>query len=63
MEDFLGEMMMMSPLVMPFIWGVLFGKCLVNLQETQVVCCQEHSCFEGHTSVGIILEAMVVAED
>jgi hypothetical protein len=28
------------PLVIPFVWGVLFGMCLVNLQETQqVVCC------------------------
>jgi hypothetical protein len=26
------------PLVIPFIWGILFGMCLVNLQETQVVC-------------------------
>jgi hypothetical protein len=26
------------PLVIPFIWGVLFGMHLVNLQETQVVC-------------------------
>jgi hypothetical protein len=25
-------------LVMPFVWGVLFGMHLVNLQETQVVC-------------------------
>jgi hypothetical protein len=25
-------------LVMPFIWGVLFGMHLVNSQETQVVC-------------------------
>ena len=32
-------MMMMFPLVMPFVWGVLFGMHLVNLQETQVVCC------------------------
>jgi hypothetical protein len=62
-EDLLCVMMMMSPLVMPFVRGILFVMRLVNLQETQVVCCQEHSCFEGHTSVGIILEAMVVAED
>jgi hypothetical protein len=51
-------MMMLSPLVMPFIRGVLFSMRLVNLQETQVVCHQEHCCFEGHTMVGIILEAM-----
>jgi lipopolysaccharide export system protein LptC len=57
-------MMMMSPLVMPFVQGVLFGMRLVNSQETQVVCCQEHPCFEGHTMVGIVLEAMaVVVED
>jgi hypothetical protein len=57
-------MMMTSPLVMPFVQGVLFGMRLVNLQETQVVCCQEHPCFEGHTMVGIVLEAMaVVVED
>jgi hypothetical protein len=31
---------------------------LVNLQETQVICCQEHPSFKGHTMVGIILEAM-----
>jgi Sec-independent protein secretion pathway component TatC len=57
-------MMMTSPLVMPFIRGVLFGMRLVNLQETQVVCRQEHPCFEGHTVLAIVLEAMaVVAED
>jgi hypothetical protein len=50
--------MMPSPLVMPFIWDVLFSMRLVNSQETQVVCHQEHCCFEGHTMVGIILEAM-----
>jgi hypothetical protein len=56
--------MMMSPLVMPFIRGVLFSMCLVNSKETQVVCHQEHPCFEGHTMVAIVLEAMaVVAED
>jgi hypothetical protein len=60
-QDLLWAMMMMSPLVMPFIWGVLFGMRLVNLQETQVVCHQEHPCFEGHTRVGIVLEAMAVA--
>ena len=41
--------MMTSPVVMPFVRGILFGMCLVNLQETQVVCCLEHPCFEGHT--------------
>jgi hypothetical protein len=63
-QDLLWAMMMTSPLVMPFVWGVLFGMCLANTQETQVVCCQEHPCFEGHTVVAIILEAMaLVAED
>jgi hypothetical protein len=63
-EDLLCAMMMMVPLVMPFVRGILFGMRLVNLQETQVVCCQEHPCFEGHTVVAIILEAMaVVVED
>jgi hypothetical protein len=57
-QDLLWAMMVMSPLVMPFIWGVLFGMHLVNLQETQVVCHQKNPCFEGHTMVGIILEAM-----
>jgi hypothetical protein len=55
------EMMMTSPLVMPFILGILFGMCLVNLQETQVVCHQEHLCLEGHTMVGIVPEAMAAA--
>jgi hypothetical protein len=57
-QDLLWAMMMMLPLVMPFIWGILFGMHLANLQETQVVCHQEHPCFEGHTMVGIVLEAM-----
>jgi hypothetical protein len=61
LQDLLWAMMMMLPLVMPFFWGFLFGMHLVNLQETQVVCCQEHLSFEGHTMVGIILEAMAVA--
>jgi lipopolysaccharide export system protein LptC len=62
-EDLLCTMMT-SPLVMPFVQGVLFGMRLVNSKETQVVCHQEHPCFEGHTMVGIVLEAMaVVAED
>jgi hypothetical protein len=57
-------MMMTSPLVMPFVWGVLFSMHLVNSQDTQVVCRQEHPCFEGHTVVAIVLEAMaVVVED
>ncbi len=60
-EYLLCEMMMMLPLVMPFVQGVLFGMCLVNLQETHVGCHQEHPCFEGHTRVGIVLEAMAVA--
>jgi hypothetical protein len=37
-EDLLCAMMMILPLMMPFIWGVLFGMHLLNLQETQVVC-------------------------
>jgi hypothetical protein len=57
-QDLLWAMMMTSPLVMPFVWGILFGMHLANLQETQVVCHQEHPCFEGHTMVGIVLEAM-----
>jgi hypothetical protein len=36
---------------------------LVNSQETQVVCHQEHPCFEDHTRVGIILEAMAAAAE
>jgi hypothetical protein len=60
-QDLLWAMMMTSPLVMPFVHGVLFGMHLANLQETQVVCCQEHPCFEGHTMVGIVLEAMAAA--
>jgi hypothetical protein len=58
--DLFCTMMMTLPLVMPFIWGVLFGMHLVNLKETQVVCHQEHPCFEGHTVVAIVLEAMAV---
>jgi lipopolysaccharide export system protein LptC len=62
--DLLCAMMMTVPLGIPFIWGILFGMRLVNSQETQVVCHQEHPCFEGHTVVAIVLEAMaVVAED
>jgi hypothetical protein len=39
-EDLLCAMMMMTmPLVMRFVWGILFGIRLVNSQETQVVCC------------------------
>jgi hypothetical protein len=60
-QDLLWAMMMMLPLVMPFVQGVLFGMHLVNSQETQVVCHQEHPCFEGYTMVGIILEAMAAA--
>jgi hypothetical protein len=62
-EDLLCAMMMTLPLVMPFVQGILFGMHLVNSQETQVECRQEHPCFEGHTVVGIVLETMVVAED
>jgi hypothetical protein len=46
---------------MPFVRGILFGMHLVNSQDTQVVCHQEHPCFECHTMVGIILEAMAAA--
>jgi hypothetical protein len=49
-----------KPLVMPFVQGVLFSMCQVNLQETQAVCCP---CFEGHTLVAIVLETMAAAED
>jgi hypothetical protein len=57
-QDLFCSMMMTSPLVMPFVWGILFGMRLVNSQETQVVCRQEYPCFEGHTMVGIVLEAI-----
>jgi hypothetical protein len=62
-QDWLCTMMMTSPLVMPFVRGILFSMHLVNSQEAQVVCRQEDPCFKGHTRVGIILEAMVAAED
>jgi hypothetical protein len=55
--------MMMMPLMMPFIQGVLFGMHLVNSQETEVVCCKAHPCFEGHTMVAIVMETTVVVED
>jgi hypothetical protein len=43
----------------PFVWGILFGMHLVNLQETQqVVCRYAHPCFEGHTLVAIIVLEM-----
>jgi hypothetical protein len=29
---------MMTPLMMPYVCGILFGIHLVNLQENQVVC-------------------------
>jgi hypothetical protein len=61
-QDLLCAMMMTSPLVMPFVRGVLFGMRLVNSQETQVVCCQEHPCFEGHTVVAMLLETIVASE-
>jgi hypothetical protein len=41
-EDMLCLTMMtlrMMPLMMPFVWGVLFGMHLVISQETQVVYC------------------------
>jgi hypothetical protein len=37
-EDLLCAMMMTVSLVIPFVWGILFGMHMVNLQETQVVC-------------------------
>jgi hypothetical protein len=37
-EDLLCAMMMTSPLMMPFIQGILFSMHLLNSQETQVVC-------------------------
>jgi hypothetical protein len=52
-QDLLCAMMIMLPLVMPFVQGILFGMHLVNSQETQVVSHQEHPCFKGHTMVGI----------
>jgi hypothetical protein len=36
-EDLLCTMMTL-PLMMPFVWGILFSICLLSLQETQVVC-------------------------
>jgi hypothetical protein len=63
LDLFCATMMTLS-LVMPFVRGALFGMRLVNSKETQVVCRQEHPCFEGHTVVAIVLEAMaVVGED
>jgi hypothetical protein len=38
-EDMLCPRMTMMPLMMPFVWGMLFSMHLLNLQETQVVCC------------------------
>jgi hypothetical protein len=37
-EDWLCARMMTLPLMMLFIWGILFGMHLLNSQETQVVC-------------------------
>jgi hypothetical protein len=37
-EDLLCARMMTSPLMMPFVQGILFGMHLLNSQETQVVC-------------------------
>jgi hypothetical protein len=33
-QDLFCAMMMTLPLVMPLVWGILFGMHLVNLQET-----------------------------
>jgi ABC-type sulfate transport system permease component len=60
-KDLLCTMIMTLPLVMPFVQGIRFGMHLVNLQKTQVVCRQEHPCFEGHTMVAIILVMIVVS--
>jgi hypothetical protein len=38
MEDLLCTMMMMMPLMIPFVLGILFSMRLLNMQETQVVC-------------------------
>jgi hypothetical protein len=62
-EDLLCARMMTSPLMMPFVQGVLFSMHLLNLQKTQVVCCEVHPCFKGHTVVAIVLEATTAAED
>jgi ABC-type thiamin/hydroxymethylpyrimidine transport system permease subunit len=35
-EDLLCSMMMMSPLMMPFVQGVLFSICLVNFARDSV---------------------------
>jgi hypothetical protein len=61
-KDFLFQTrtMMMMQLMMPFVRGILFGMRLVNLQETQVVCCYAHPCLDGHTLVAIVLETMKV---
>jgi hypothetical protein len=36
-EDLLCTMMMILPMMMPFVWGVLFSMHLVNSKETKVV--------------------------
>ncbi len=38
-ENMLCAMIMMLPLMMPFVQGILFGMHLLNLQETEVLCC------------------------
>jgi hypothetical protein len=38
-EDMLCVMTTIMPLMMPYVLGILFGMHLLNLQETQVVCC------------------------
>jgi Sec-independent protein secretion pathway component TatC len=63
MEDMLCLMTTMMPLMMPFAQGILFDMCLLNSQETQVVCCFVHPCFEGHTVVAMVMKAMTAAED
>jgi hypothetical protein len=36
-EDLLCAMTMISPMIMPFVWGILFSMHLVNSKETKVV--------------------------
>jgi hypothetical protein len=36
-EDILCAMMTTMPLMMPFVWGILFGIHLLNSQATEVV--------------------------
>jgi hypothetical protein len=63
-EDILCLMMttmIMMLLMMPFVWGILFGMHLVNSQETKVVYHEVHPCFKGHTVVTIVMETMAAS--